>query len=88
MYFKKIMNLRYLILHFILWLEIIYKKFKLKIIKFKILIQNGIILKIIIYIILTHIHQTTQVIQRNNLKLKYNMIQQENVQSKKIDLQK
>ena len=73
MYFKKIMNLRYLILHFILWLEIIYKKFKLK---------------IIIYIILTHIHQTTQVIQRNNLKLKYNMIQQENVQSKKIDLQK
>lgn len=88
MYFKKIMNLKYLMSHFILWLEIIYKKFKLKIIKFKILIQNGIILKIIIYIILIHIHQIIQFTQQKNLKLKYNMIQQENVQSKKIDHQK
>lgn len=88
MYFKKIMNLKYLMLYFISWLEIIYKKFKLKIIKFKILIQNGIILKIIIYIILIHIHQTIQFTQQKNLKLKYNMIQQENVQLKKIDYQK
>lgn len=88
MYFKKIMNLKYLMLHFISWLEIIYKKFKLKIIKFKILTQNGIILKIIIYIILIHIHQTIQFTQQKNLKLKYNMIQQENVQLKKIDFQK
>jgi len=88
MYFKKIMNLKYLMSHFISWLEIIYKKFKSKIIKFKILIQNGIILKTIIYIILIHIHQITQFIQQINLKLKYNMIQRENVQSKKIDFQK
>lgn len=82
------MNLKYLMLHFILWLEIIYKKFKLKIIKFKILTQNGIILKTIIYIIQIHIHQIIQFTQQKNLKLKYNMIQQENVQLKKIDYQK